>query len=315
MQYALDQAMPQAATVQAAVLSPAALREFADRGFVTIPQLCGARDLAAIRATLIALFQRQAGRAEGSQFDMLGLDVDAGSVRQPQIIKPSVYAPELLRTEYVENLLSVARQLLGPDVLLSFDHSILKPAGSAAPTPWHQDEIHHNHEYLRYRQASFWMPLQDTPFEAGCMRYIPGSNRGALLPHRRLNDDPRIHALECRPEYVDESLAVAVPVTAGSCIVHDGRTVHSALPNVSAEDRHAFIVAFTAPPVLARQARTDTFVSTETASMQRRARWMRRGGFVVYGIRRLRQGLRSSPGAIWLKLQLLARVASLRAFR
>jgi len=146
------------------------------------------------------------------------------------------------------------------------------------------------------------------------MRYIPGSHRGELLPHHKLNDDPRVHAVECRAEYVDESLAVAVPVGAGSCIAHDGRTVHSALPNVSTEDRYAFTVAFTAPPFLARQTRADRFVSKDTANIRRRTRWLRRGGFLVYGMRRLRQGWRSSPRAFWLKLRLLVRVAGLRAF-
>jgi hypothetical protein len=254
------------------------------------------------------------GRArQGTQFDMLGLDGDANAVRQPQIIKPSVAAPELLRTEYFERLFAAARQLLGPDAQFSFDHSILKPAHSAAATPWHQDEAHHNHKYLRYRQVSFWTPLQDTPVEAGCMRYIPGSHRGPLLPHDWLNHDPRIHAVECRLDCVDESLAVAMPVAAGSSVAHDGRTLHSAWPNVSAEDRFAYIVVFTAPPVLADKAREFTLTSTGAANVRRRTRWLLRGGFLIYGVRRLRQGLRSGPRALWLKLCLLARAAGARA--
>lgn len=302
-----------ARSAPAPVLSALALRQYADTGFVAIPQLCSARDLAQIRATLLTFFRRQVGRDEGHQFDMLGLDVDASAARQPQLIKPSVFAPELLHTEYFERLFSAARQLLGPDAEFSFDHSILKPAHSAAATPWHQDEAHHNHKYLRYRQVSLWMPLQDTPVEAGCMRYVPGSNRGPLLPHRWLDNDPRIHAIEIRADSIDEASAVAMPLAAGSCIAHDGRTVHSALPNVSAEDRFAYIVAFTAPPVLARQERAVTLGSSDTANQRRRSRWLRRGGFLTYTLRRLRQGLRSSPGALWRKLRLLVRVARLRA--
>ena len=296
------------------VLPPASLRQYADSGFVVIPQLCSARDMAEIRAILVRFFRRRVGRDEGQQFDMLGLDVDANAAVQPQIIKPSVFAPELLRTEYFGTLLRAARQLLGPDAEFSFDHSILKPAHSAAATPWHQDEAHHNHEYLRYRQVTFWMPLQDTPVEAGCMRYIPGSDRGPLLPHHWLNDDPRVHAVECRTEFVDESLAVAVPVAAGSCIAHDGRTLHSAWPNFSAVDRFTYIVAFTAPPVIARHAREVTLGSSDTANVRRRARWLKRGGFLIYAARRLRQGLRSSPSALWLKVRLLVRVVGGRAF-
>jgi ectoine hydroxylase-related dioxygenase (phytanoyl-CoA dioxygenase family) len=145
------------------------------------------------------------------------------------------------------------------------------------------------------------------------MRYIPGSDRGPLLPHRWLNDDPRIHAFEVRADSFDESLAVSMPLTAGSCIAHDGRTVHSALPNLSAEDRFAYVVVFSPPPVLARRERAVTLGSSDTANMRRRARWLRRGGFLIYAIRRLRQGLRSSPGALWLKARLLMRVVGVRA--
>lgn len=293
-----------------AVLSAASVRQYADTGVVVMPQFCGAGDLAEIRAILVRFFQQRVGREEGQQFDMLGLDADVGAAIQPQMIKPSVFAPELLRTQYFRQLSRAARQLLGQDAQFSFDHSILKPAHSAAATPWHQDEAHHNHEYLRYRQVTFWMPLQDTPVQAGCMRYILGSNRGPLLPHRWLNDDPRVHTLECRAERVDESLAVAMPVVAGSCIAHDGRTLHSAWPNFSAVDRFTYIVVFTGPPVIAGNKRAGARRSSDTANLRRRARWLKRGGFLVYAVRRLRQGLRSSPRALWLKLRLLARVAS-----
>lgn len=290
-----------------AVLSPVAIRRYADDGFLALPDLCGAADMTLIRTTLLELFRRQAGRNEGAQFDMLGTDEDATKARQPQIVKPSVFAPTLLKTAYFERLRAAARQLLGDDARFSFDHSILKPAGSAAATPWHQDEAHHNHKYLRYRQVSFWMPLQDTPIEKGCMRYVPGSDRGPLLPHRWLNDDPRIHAIECSTDYFDESLAVAMPVTAGSCILHDGRTLHSALPNVSAEDRLAYIVAFTAPPVFSRNARHSTFLSNDTANRRRRNSWLLRGGFLIYALRRLRRVLRSNPRSLSLKVRMFVR--------
>ena len=104
-----------------AVLSREALREYAASGYVAIPDLCSAGDLAEIRATLLEFFRRQVGRDEGSQFDMLGLDGDASAARQPQMIKPSVFAPALLRTEYFDRLQSAARQLLGPDAQFSFE--------------------------------------------------------------------------------------------------------------------------------------------------------------------------------------------------
>jgi hypothetical protein len=289
------------------VLSTAEMRRYADDGFLALPNFCATAELALIRTTLLGLFERKAGRSEGTQFDMLGLDTDAADARQPQIVKPSVFAPALLKTAYFGRLLAAARQLLGDDAQFSFDHSILKPAGSAAATPWHQDEAYHDHRYLRFRQISFWMPLQDTPLELGCMRYIPRSDRGPLLPHHRLNDDPRIHAIECSTNCFDESLAVAEPVSAGSCILHDGRTLHSGLPNVSTEDRLAYIVAFTAPAQPSRESRHVALARGGTANVHRRHVWLLRGGFLIHGLRRVRQALRSNPRSLWLKVRMLVR--------
>jgi hypothetical protein len=294
------------------VLSAAELRQFSDQGFLTIQNLCSAVELESMRAVLLPLFQGHVGRDEGDQFDMLGLDLDVIAPRQPQIIKPSTYAPALRGTAYFHSLTAIARQLLGSDAQFSFDHSILKPGGSAAPTPWHQDEAHHSDPAVRFQQVSFWLALQDTPVELGCMRYIPGSNHGPVLPHHFLNGDSRIHALECSVADFDASQAVSQPIAAGSCIVHSGRTLHSALPNFSAADRVAYIVAFTAAPSAIHKTQRLTMVAGNTASMRRRNGWLLHGGFLVHGLRRLRQGLRADPRSHWPKLRLLAHSLGMR---
>jgi len=284
-----------------------------------LPEFCAAAELLRIRELLSALFEKKIGHAEGQQFDMLGLDLDANRMTQPQILNPSSFVPELLRTEHFRKVAAIARQLLGPHTQFSFDHAILKPARSSAATPWHQDEAHHTHRFFRYPQISFWMALQDTPIASGCMRYVPGSQRGPVLPHRRWHDDPRIQAMECPVEYFDESAAVARPVAAGACILHGGRTLHAALPNTSTEDRLAYIIAFVGPPQRVSGARFATVDQSANrskpsggqigrpASEERRQRWLLRGGVLTALLRRIRQGLRSPPKIMWMKLRLLMR--------
>ncbi|MDP9141214.1 MAG: phytanoyl-CoA dioxygenase family protein, partial [Pseudomonadota bacterium] len=229
-------------------------------------------------------------REEGNQFDMLGADAPQGEAIQPQIIKPSLYAPALLNTAYFHRVRSVARQLLGADAQFSFDHSIVKPVGKCAATPWHQDEAHQDDPTFHYEQISFWMPLQDVSEDNGCMRYIPGSSRGPLLPHRSLHDDPRIHAIECETSHFDESAALAQPVPAGWCILHAGRTLHSALPNRSQADRMVYVLAFRGPPVLrVKPGQLSWLQSKQTASDGRQLQWRKHVGFGVLLIRRLRQ--------------------------
>jgi hypothetical protein len=283
-------------------------RFFAAHGYLTLPALCDPDEVLALRALLMPLFRKRVGYDEGLQFDMLGLDLDAAAMKQPQIIAPSTWVPALLTTRYFQKVAAIARQLLGPEAHFSFDHAILKPARGAAETPWHQDEAHRASGLLRYRQISFWMPLQDTAIANGCMRYIPGSHLGPLLPHRHIGGDQRVHAIECPEREFDLSAATEVPATAGSCILHDGRTVHGAKANVSTVDRLAYVIAWTGAPMPGDVRSTNRAASTPAAAnVLRRQRWLRHGGFLIVAMRRLRQGLRSSPKIIGLKLLLTAR--------
>lgn len=281
------------------------IREFEERGFLAIGRLCSPGELLWIRATLLDLLERQTGRDEGNQFDMLGPDLKPTGAIQPQIIKPGVYAPDLLRTKYFRGIQAIARQLLGPETQFSFDHCILKPAGSATATPWHQDEAHQDDPNFQYKQISFWMPLQEATIDNGCMRYVPGSNQGALLPHRDFRNDPRIHAIECPGEHFDESAAATLPVPAGCCILHDGRTLHSALPNRSRHARLAYVLAFTGPPVPRTEPLRYTWnAGKRTAALDRSLGWRRHGGSVVLMLRWLR-GFLSDPRKIRIKLRKL----------
>lgn len=290
-------------------LSASAVQGFRDQGFLAVGGLCSAEERSWIRSRLMDLFASQAGRDEGNQFDMLGPDLKPGGAVQPQIIKPGIYAPELLRTAYFRKVSAIARQLLGPDALFSFDHSILKPAGSGTATPWHQDEAHQDDPKFQYKQVSFWMPLQDATLENGCMRYIPASNLGPLLPHRDFNNDPRIHAIECPTEHFDESAAVAMPIPAGCSILHDGRTLHSALPNRADHARLAYVLAFIGPPLPRTEPQRYAWIAGKrTAALDRGIGWRRHGGGLVLLLRRLR-GLLSDPGKIRITLRKIAYVA------
>ena len=271
-------------------LHRSAVAQFRSQGFLAVPALCDETELLEIRSMLMSLFRQQAGRDEGNHFDMLSLDDGSGRPIQPQIIKPSLYAPALLCTTYFRRVREIARQLMGPDAEFSFDHSILKPAGSASATPWHQDEAHGHDAHYHHGQISFWMPFQPVSLRNGCMRYIPESNHGPLLPHRALEGDLRIHAIECPSGYFNEARAHPQPVAAGDCILHDGLTLHSAMPNCSDQDRLAYVLAFRGPA----QARPHPVAFTwlepkQTESFKRSMNWRRRGGFAVLAYRLLRR--------------------------
>jgi ectoine hydroxylase-related dioxygenase (phytanoyl-CoA dioxygenase family) len=274
-------------------LSGAQLERFRDEGFLQLDEVCSGAELVRLQQLLGGLFDRSIGYDEGNLFDMVDIDCKGRAPSQPQLLNPSLYAPQLLLTAHFSRMLAIARQVLGEDARFCFDHSIVKRAGTSASTPWHQDEAHHHDPDHEFDQLSFWLPLQDVAEHNGCMRYVPGSNKGAVLPHRSLGGDTSQHALECPTSQFDVGHAQVVPLRRGDCVMHGGRTLHGAGPNSSSADRLAYVLVFRgAPRPRADPARFTWLDNQHTADAERHQHWLRRGGYLVLLLRWLR---RQSP--------------------
>ncbi|MDR8392794.1 phytanoyl-CoA dioxygenase family protein [Aliifodinibius sp. S!AR15-10] len=223
---------------------------FHRQGFLAIEQLTTTGEVSRIRDIFDKLFNEQAGRDDGDQFDLLGTGDDEKPESLPQIMYPAKYAPELNDTLLRQNTSIALSQLFGQQVEASFFHAINKPANHGAETPWHQDAAYWN-PAQKHNKISVWVPLQDVTVENGCMQFIPNSHNLDILPHRNINDDPRVHGLELIPEEQDKikEQAVPCPLPAGGATFHNGYTLHYAGPNQTANPRRAIILEAELPPV------------------------------------------------------------------
>jgi len=255
------------------------IARFREDGFLAIQGLTSSEEIERLRAIYDRLFENKVGYERGRMLDMVSPDDDAAKPSGlTQILNPVEFAPELRETAFRENALSIARQLLGADATLWFEHAISKPALHGAATPWHQDEAHRDDRGVAYRQISFWLPLQDATVENGCLRYIPGSNRGPVLTHRSPNNDPRIMALECSGGF-DPLSETFVPLAAGDACVHDALTLHGAGPNRTSTPRRAYIMAFRGAIRQAPDFRGYPWnLEKHTAANERAQAWENRGG-------------------------------------
>ena len=263
--------------------------ELEDRGFTYVSDICPASDLSILRSALPRLFSERAGLQEGMFYDMLAHDA-AVAPTLPTLLNPSNYARELKQLVCIERLMAIAKAQLGDEAVINLEHAILKPALCGSPTPWHQDEAYRKEADFQYRQLSFWIPLEDAVVESGCLHFIPGSNHGDVLPHSSYQNNSGSYALECvDPLGVEQ--ACAVPVKAGDCVAHSGRTLHFAGPNRSPRPRLAYILEFEAPPIRLAQARHfEWHRDRNPPSKTARGRWLRSGGIFIEAFRRLRNG-------------------------
>lgn len=291
------------------VLTPEQIAEFHERGFLSIPQISTPEEVELLRGIFDRLFAQKAGRAEGAQFDMVTHDEDDGTPQAlPSIINPVNFAPELRATIFRTNAAAIARQLLGPKVTASFEHAILKPAHYGAATPWHQDEATRVDANFDYEQLSIWMPLQEATPENGCMQYIAGTHKADVLPHRSPKSDPRIHAIECAGGF-DPADATLCPLPPGGATMHHGRTLHYAGPNASDIPRRAYILAFEVPPKPSTRQR-DFYWNRDkqTAGLDRKRHWRKRGGMLIEFARKLRGGLWRHPDRVVFEIRRAVRV-------
>jgi ectoine hydroxylase-related dioxygenase (phytanoyl-CoA dioxygenase family) len=231
-------------------LSQEQIAFFRREGYLSIDKLTTDEDVAKLRVSYDRIFAQQAGRDEGNQFDLAGTDEEGKKAQLPQILNPAKYAPEMNDSLLLANANAVAKQLFGPDAKVGFGHAILKPAGSPAPTPWHQDAAYWSPDFDHDRQISIWVPLQDTPVEMGCMQFVPRSHEGLnIVRHQHINNDPRIHGLELHESEMHRVKDVAVcPLQAGGCTIHGGYALHYTSPNQSDTPRRALIIMGGLPP-------------------------------------------------------------------
>ncbi len=261
---------------------------FHEQGFLSLDALTTPPEVAEIKGLLEEMFAKRAGEKEGAFLDLVAAGQKA-PMSSPQIFNPNNYCARLHKTQCFQNAYHVAKQLLGDEVRFFFDLSILKQPKIGAGTPWHQDEAYRDANF-EYRELSIWVPLQDVTTESGCLRYVPGSNKGELLQHKSANDDPTSHAV-CVAEPFDEALAVLVPLPAGGCVMHLPRTIHGSTTNVSTAPRLAYIMAFGLPPIPLKEKRVFAWAQEKhTAAAEQNRRWMRRGGMFVMLWRKLRRG-------------------------
>ncbi|QFZ20191.1 phytanoyl-CoA dioxygenase family protein [Saccharothrix syringae] len=221
------------------------VREFlAENGFVILPDLFTPAEVREVADALDALFARFAELPATSTLD-LGATAGEFGRDVPEILYPSLLAPALRDTAVFRRSSDLARRLLGPGTWFRFDHSIRKPPGCAYETVWHQDRVH-KRSGLPERRLNVWVPTAPVAVADGCLRYVPGSHLGGVLPHEPVPG--RRGAL--RTVGVDEAGAVDCPLPLGGAALHLFETVHGAHPNLGASTRTAWILQFTRPRAL-----------------------------------------------------------------
>jgi ectoine hydroxylase-related dioxygenase (phytanoyl-CoA dioxygenase family) len=233
-------------------LSDDQVRSFAVNGYLSLPEITGADEIAELSAFYDDVF------AEPEKHGLRSFDrAPAGEAqRLAQIHSAERRFPWLLETAFFRNARRAAAQLLrvGTEEVTGYNHMLLKPARHGAVTPWHQDEegwsLGTPARLFVHRALNCWMPLDPATLESGCMQFIPGSHlREDHYPHVDRGDGSYVRIAQG----FDEAEAVACPIPPGGATFHHCRTLHYSGPNTTEQARRAMVFVFHALPARIRQ--------------------------------------------------------------
>jgi phytanoyl-CoA hydroxylase len=225
-------------------------------GFVHLEGVLSEEELAAIEADYDRFLRREIAVPGKDLCDMSG---DYGRAFEQfsivNVMLPRRYYPPWQGNLYEQRAASIARALHGEGLVIDYDQLLAKrPFKTDAVFEWHQDQAYWP-ELPDSRTATCWLAVDDSTLENGCMRFVPGSHKAALRPHRPLSSDRgESHTLLTDVDPARDEIR-SVPIRRGDVTVHNERVVHGSGGNSTAGWRRAYIVAFRAAETVAEERR------------------------------------------------------------
>ncbi len=199
---------------------PAFRDEFLERGYVVARGFFSADEMAVLRADLAAARPRAAGE------DWL----TSGKM----VFRSNLYFHSARLQAFVSQarLVDFLTPVIGPDFWVRWDQVVNKLPGGVE-FPWHQDNAYNR---LLVPHFQLWVAATAIGRENGGLWFDPGSHSRGLLPHRFVGHSAVYEGVPENP--------VLVEAQAGDVIQVSSLLLHYTSPNVSDQDRCAYVIEY-----------------------------------------------------------------------
>jgi len=148
-------------------------------------------------------------------------------------------------------MIAAASAVLGPDLLVWGSGLFIKEANTPHFVSWHQDLTYWGLD--QPDEVTLWVALSPASVESGCMRFVPGSHREQIVPHKDTFSGENLltRGQELAVE-VNEADAVDAVLQTGQASVHHGHLFHSSRPNRTDDRRIGAAIRYITPRMKAR---------------------------------------------------------------
>jgi hypothetical protein len=183
---------------------------------------------------------------------------------------------ELLEFARNPDLLDIAEQLIGPDLILWGSQVFSKPASDGMAIPWHQDG-----QYWPMRPlatVTVWIAVDPATVENGCLRVIPRTHKGGLLPHESTDEAGLALNQGLTKSAIDEESAVDIKLEAGQISLHHAMVVHGSNANLSSKRRCGYAIRYMpATSHFDRSIPPTRIANNQVLDFSQRPLWLVRG--------------------------------------
>lgn len=211
---------------------------YEQHGFVHVPGVFDQDELDAMRGAIDGIVERAqlVGRDDDHTWDGARSEAGGEALRLAAWHNVEYHDAAFTRAILHPRMVDVLTSLLGPDVVLHHSKMLVKPPGTGAPFPMHQDHPYFPHEQHSMVAAS--VHLDDADEANGCLYLVPGSHREGPMQHE---GSWQLDAAEFPLE-----VGTPVPAKAGDVVFFNYLTVHGSGVNRSDRIRRNVLFQYAA---------------------------------------------------------------------
>lgn len=162
-------------------------------------------------------------------------------------VNSHVVMPMVTRIAKDPAILDVVEGVLGPDIMIFSGEFFIKEPKTRHIVSMHQDLTYWGLGAID-GLVTAWIPLSPATPESGCMDFVAGSHKNAILEHEDTFD---AHNLLSRGQEVKVDVAdadkTAIEIHPGQMSLHHGLTIHGSGPNRSDDRRIALVIRYIRP--------------------------------------------------------------------
>jgi ectoine hydroxylase-related dioxygenase (phytanoyl-CoA dioxygenase family) len=160
-----------------------------------------------------------------------------------------------------KGVLDVVEGILGQDILIFGAEFFIKEARTKQVVSMHQDLTYWGLGAID-GLVTAWIALSPATPASGCMDFVRGSHKQAILPHEDTFDPNNLlsRGQEVRVDVADED-KVNIEIHPGQMSLHHGLTIHGSGPNISDDRRIAAVVRYMRPDVVPKEGKSEVMLA------------------------------------------------------